>query len=116
MHALEASSTYQWLLDRGRREGREEGLEQGREQGLEQGREQGLEQGREQGLEQGREQGLEQGERQAKRAMIVDLGKLRLGPPPQDVLDRLNAIDDTRLLQALVLKSTTATSWDQLTG
>ena len=49
------------LKEKGRVEGRAEGLEKGRAEGLEQGLEKGRAEGLEQGVEKGRAEGLEQG-------------------------------------------------------
>ena len=80
-------------LERGREEGRAEGLVKGREEGLVKGREEGLVKGREEGLVKGREEGLvkgreegrAEGERNAKVQMALSL--LSLGVPTKTIAE-----------------------------
>ena len=72
-------------LERGREEGRAEGLVKGREEGLVKGREEGLVKGREEGLVKGREEGRAEGERNAKVQMALSL--LSLGVPTKTIAE-----------------------------
>jgi flagellar biosynthesis/type III secretory pathway protein FliH len=83
--------------------GREEGLEQGREEGLEQGREEGLEQGREEGVRQGLLKGLE---------VVLEL---RFGEAGEALLNRVQALQDTNLIQQLFDAIKSGVSLDDLT-
>ncbi|MEQ8273875.1 MAG: Rpn family recombination-promoting nuclease/putative transposase [Deltaproteobacteria bacterium] len=91
---MTAMSLYDRLVERGREEGREQGLragrEEGREQGLEAGREEGREQGREQGLVAGREEAREEA-RRGVAATLRQLLTLRFGPLDAAALERIDA-------------------------
>ncbi len=59
-----AMSTYDNIIQEGRKQGIKQGIELGIEQGMERGMERGIEQGKKQGIEQGMERGIEQGKKQ----------------------------------------------------
>jgi flagellar biosynthesis/type III secretory pathway protein FliH len=54
-------SMAQYVAERAKDEGRQEGLQEGRQEGLQEGRQEGLEEGRQEGLQEGRQEGLEEG-------------------------------------------------------
>lgn len=95
---MKESSTYQFILD----EGRKLGLEMGREIGLEMGREKGLEIGREMGRELGLEMGRAEGELRTRRDTILALLQERFGAVPPEVEARVMAATDPVRLRAAV--------------
>lgn len=58
---LDIDITKTWLYKEGLEKGKKEGMEEGIKKGLEKGKKEGLEQGIKRGLEKGKKQGLEEG-------------------------------------------------------
>jgi predicted transposase YdaD len=90
MDALEQSSFYQFLVDKGRQEGREEG--------------------RDEGLKAGEQIG---GLNEARR-LVVLIGRSNLGKIPEVNLGRLNNVTSLEKLEQLLLALNDASSWDAL--
>jgi predicted transposase YdaD len=86
MDALEQSSFYQFLVDKGRVEGRDEGLKTGEQIG-----------------------GLNEA-----RRLVALIGRSNLGQIPQVNLRRLNNITSLEKLEQLLLSLNDASSWDAL--
>ena len=57
---------------------------------------------------------LEEGAIEHQREFVLKLGRKKLGEPTDKQVNRLNAIEDIERLDRLVLKVTTAKSWDAL--
>jgi flagellar biosynthesis/type III secretory pathway protein FliH len=54
-------------------------------------------QGREQGLQQGRQEGLQQGLHHGQRALFVELLRTKFGSIDEQVIQQLNAADESAL-------------------
>ena len=105
-----AQTMAEHLIERGKAQGREEGIEQGKAQGIEQGKAQGIEQG----LEQGIEQGIEQGETQAKQQVILQMIRFRFDSVPDSVSSQINQIRSPSRLNSLVESVLTAETLDEI--
>ena len=69
--------------------------------------------GRAEGLVEGRAEGLVEG-RKAVRELIYNLGKVRFGAPPAEVVQTVSAIDDLVLLSRLSNRLLDVGSWTEL--
>lgn len=87
---MEESTTYQWILDKGR------------------------DQGLSQGLSEGLSQGLSRGRRDEARSTVVRLGTKRFGAPPESAVAALQRIDDLAELERLTDRVLDAVNWEDL--
>jgi len=104
--------TEQW-----KQEGLQKGLEEGRQKGLQEG----LQEGRQKGLQEGRQKGLQEGQQKAHQEEIENVRGVflqgleeRFGPLPQEVRQRVNAIDSAKELAELILRLGSAPSLNAL--
>lgn len=57
---------------------------------------------------------LNEGRLQVARKWVIRTGEFRLGPPPDDVLKVVNALDDLQRLEELCIKAIRIASWSEL--
>jgi predicted transposase YdaD len=88
--SMKESTTYQAIIEEGRKEGRIEGLEEGREEGR------------------------EEGELRALRETILDLGTQRFGVPSAAVRDTVEGQTEVTRLREIRGRVLTATGWQDL--
>jgi hypothetical protein len=88
--------------ERGLLEGRTLGVEEGRTLGVEEGRTLGVEEGRTLGVEEGKALGILVGKAAGMRESLLFLLEGKFGPIPADVRDRIERMDDTERLGALI--------------
>jgi predicted transposase YdaD len=89
-------------------------VKEGKEQGLQEGKEQGLQEGKEQGLQEGKQQGLQEGHEKASRALLLRLGRKRLGEPSAEMLSTIEGITQAEVLDQLAERVLDIESWSEL--
>lgn len=108
MNVLRESSFYQMIVE----EGKLEGLEEGRKEGREEGRKEGLEEG----LKEGLEEGLREGRLEEARKLLLEVGKVKFGPPNTAIRKTIKAIDDIERIHRSIRRILKATDWKDLLG
>ena len=81
-----------------------------REEGWKLGHEQGIEEGR----EEGREEGVKQGREDQSRALILQIGTKRLGPPSEAIVEKLRAVKSLDHLHLIADHVLDCPDWDAL--
>lgn len=92
---------------------RNNAIREGRAEGLAEGRAEGLAEGRAEGLAKGQSEGIAQGELLRSRQAILDLLE-DLGNIPTDILDRIQAEEDTQVLRRWLKAAARAESFAAL--
>ncbi len=98
VNAMQESTTYQAILEEGRRKGELEGRRKGKLEGE---------------LE-GRRKGELEGRREGEKQTLLLLGRTKFGPPSVAVRAYIESLDSQDRLNALVERLLLATSWDEL--
>ena len=99
---MKESSTYQYMMEEGRAEGRIKGIQEGRQEGKQEGR------------QEGKQEGLQEGKTNEARRMLVLLGRKRLGELDAQTMVQLEAIFSSEELERLALRLFEVESWQEL--
>ena len=99
---MKESSTYQYMMEEGRAEGRIKGIQEGRQEGKQEGR------------QEGKQEGLHEGKTNEARRMLVLLGRKRLGELDAQTMVQLEAIFSSEELERLALRLFEVESWQEL--
>lgn len=95
---MKESSTYQYMMEEGRAEGRIKGIQEGRQEGI----------------QEGKQEGLQEGKTNEARRMLVLLGRKRLGELDAQTMVQLEAIFSSEELERLALRLFEVESWQEL--
>ncbi len=107
---MKESSTYQYMMEEGRAEGRIKGIQEGRQEGIQEGKQEGRQEGR----QEGKQEGLQEGKTNEARRMLVLLGRKRLGELDAQTMVQLEAIFSSEELERLALRLFEVESWQEL--
>ena len=79
-----------------------------------------LQKGEQRGIQEGMQQGIQQGERMGSlveaRRILLRLGSLRLGEPSAEAALLLESIEDASVLEAMIEKALSASTWQDVLG
>lgn len=98
---LDIDITKTWLYKEGLEKGKKEGLEEGIKKGLEKGKKEGLEQGIKRGLEKGKKQGLEEGLARGLKEAILLAIQIKFGKRASKIQRKIKGINDINTLRFL---------------
>jgi hypothetical protein len=99
---------------RGLEQGRSLGLQEGKSLGLQEGKSLGLQEGKSLGLQEGKSLGILMGKAAGMRESLLFLLSGRFGPLSDEVLARIEAIDDTEQLSELIGRTLDVRSLEEM--
>jgi predicted transposase YdaD len=83
---------------------------------VEEGKSAGLAEGRKQGIKEGIEEGIKEGRLEEARKLLLEVGKVKFGPPNASIRKSIKAIDDLERIHRSIRRILKATDWKDLLG